>query len=229
MDFVAILLVLLFVLSAMRFPPEMAAVAHHLRIAGYIAALRQHSSGAVVFARQTAQTMQLLRLCLAFLPARWLDYLCAVLSTLPLACKRCKKATTCCRARAIALPVARGWSDVMLVLHAFDLHFRSMPSGSSWSSKPLGRSSPLVQVSSAHICCCHGWSGHLVHPPRTRPQCGAGHARVVLLSLHSGRPGLPVARKPHRSTICGRSKHQSVPLLSRATRHVGIDVALTAA
>ena len=70
MDCVAILLVLLFVLSAMRFPPEMAFVAHYLRIAGYIAVLCGSTLIGVLWFlhARTAQTMQLLRLCLAFLP-----------------------------------------------------------------------------------------------------------------------------------------------------------------
>jgi uncharacterized protein (TIRG00374 family) len=126
MDFIAILLVLLFVLSAMHFPPEMASVARYLRIAGYIAALCGSTLiGMLWFLHaRTAQTMQLLRLCLAFLPARWLDYLCTMLSTFAAGLQTLQKGHHLLPVLGLSLFlwIVVGLSN-MLVLHAFDLHF----------------------------------------------------------------------------------------------------------
>jgi uncharacterized protein (TIRG00374 family) len=83
MDFLAILLVLVVLLGTMRFPAEMAPMARHLRLGGYISALCGGLLiGGLWFVHaRTALTMRLLRVCLAFLPARWLDRLCEALST----------------------------------------------------------------------------------------------------------------------------------------------------
>jgi uncharacterized protein (TIRG00374 family) len=126
MDFVAILLVLVFVLSAMRFPPDMASIARYLRIGGYSAAL----GGSVLIVvlwflhARTAQTMRLLRRCLAFLPIRWLDHLCAMLSTFATGLQTLQKGHHLLPVLGLSLClwIVVGLSN-MLVLHAFDLHF----------------------------------------------------------------------------------------------------------
>jgi uncharacterized protein (TIRG00374 family) len=126
MDFVAILLVLVFVLSAVRFPPEMASVARYLRIGGYIAALCGSALIGVLWFlhARTAQTMRLLRLCLTFLPVRWLDYLCTVLSTFAAGLQTLQKGHHLLPVLGLSLFlwIVVGLSN-MLVLHAFDLHF----------------------------------------------------------------------------------------------------------
>jgi uncharacterized protein (TIRG00374 family) len=126
MDFVAILLVLVFVLSAVRFPSEMASVARYLRIGGYIAALCGSALIGVLWFlhARTAQTMRLLRLCLAFLPVRWLDYLCTVLSTFAAGLQTLQKGHHLLPVFGLSLFlwIVVGLSN-MLVLHAFDLHF----------------------------------------------------------------------------------------------------------
>ena len=126
MDFVVILLVLVFVLSAMRFPTEMTSVVRHLRIGGYIAALCGSAliGGLWFLHARTAQTMRLLRLCLAFLPVRWLDYLCAVLSTFAAGLQTLQKGHHLLPVLGLSLClwIVVGLSN-MLVLHAFDLHF----------------------------------------------------------------------------------------------------------
>jgi glycosyltransferase 2 family protein len=126
MDFVAILLVLVFVLSTVHFPTDMAAVARHLRIGGYIAALCGSAviGGLWLLHARTAQTMRLLRLCLAFLPARWLDHLDAMLSTFAAGLQTLQKGHHLLPVLGLSLFLwlVVGLSN-MLVLHAFDLHF----------------------------------------------------------------------------------------------------------
>jgi uncharacterized protein (TIRG00374 family) len=126
MDFVAILLVLVFVLGTMRFSPEMAAIAHQLRISGYISVL----CGAVLIGglwfvhARTPQTMRLLRVCLVFLPSRWLDRLGSMLSTFAAGLQTLKRGHHLLPILGLSLLL---WTVVglsnMLVLQAFDLHF----------------------------------------------------------------------------------------------------------
>ena len=174
--------------------------------------------------------MRLLRLCLAFLPARWLDYLCAVLSTFAAGLQTLQKGHHLLPVLGLSLFLwlVVGLSN-MLVLHAFDLHFPLYAIGLILVLQTFGAVSPLVQVSSARIMLLSWLVWPSWHPPRTRPQCGAGHARVVLLSLHSGRPGLPVARKPVAPRSMDDQSTRACPCSPEPPRHVGIDVALTAA
>jgi hypothetical protein len=126
MDFVAILLILVIVLSTMRFPAEMATIAHRLRIGGYIAAL----GGGVIIGglwflhARTIQTLRLLRCCLAFLPARWLDRLCAMLSTFAVGLQTLKQGHHLLPIVGLSffLWLVVGLTN-MLVLQAFDLYF----------------------------------------------------------------------------------------------------------
>jgi uncharacterized protein (TIRG00374 family) len=126
MDFVAILLVLVFVLVTMRFSPEMAPVARHLRVGGYISVL----CGTVLIGglwfvhARAAQTVRLLRLGLAFLPGHWLDRLCHMLSTFAAGLQTLQRGHHLLPILGLSLFL---WTVVglsnMLVLQAFDLHF----------------------------------------------------------------------------------------------------------
>jgi uncharacterized protein (TIRG00374 family) len=126
MDFMAILLVLVVVLGTMQFPTEMASMARHLRLGGYISALGGGLLiGGLWFVHaRTAQTMRLLRLCLAFLPARWLDRLCEALSTFAAGLQTLQRGHHLFPILGLSLFLwtAVGLSN-MLVLQAFGLHF----------------------------------------------------------------------------------------------------------
>ena len=126
MDFVAILLVLVFVLGTMRFPTEMASIARHLRLGGYISALCGGILiGALWFIHaRTAQAMRLLRGCLAFLPARWLDRLCSALSTFAAGLQTLQRGHHLLPILGLSLLLwmVVGLSNV-LVLQAFGLRF----------------------------------------------------------------------------------------------------------
>jgi glycosyltransferase 2 family protein len=126
MDFAVILLVLVCVLWTMRFPPEMASIAHHLRLGGYISAL---CGGVLIGAlwfmhARTAQTLRLLRGCLAFLPSRWLDRLCDALSTFAAGLQTLQRGHHLLPIVGLSLLL---WMLIglgnMLVLQAFGLHF----------------------------------------------------------------------------------------------------------
>ena len=114
MDFVAILLVLVFVLSAMRFPTEMASVARHLRIGGYIAALCGSAliGGLWFLHARTAQTMRLLRAVPGLSPSPLAGLpLCRAEHVCRWPANAAKRPPPAARARALALPVDSGWPE----------------------------------------------------------------------------------------------------------------------
>lgn len=92
-DFVSIVFILVLLLVSMQFPADMAAVAQKLRIGGYVSALVcVVLIGGLWFVKaKTLQTVRLLRGCLGFLPARWVNKLVEALTSFALGLQTLKR------------------------------------------------------------------------------------------------------------------------------------------
>ena len=92
-DFVSILFILFILLVLLQFPADMASVAQQLRIGGYVSALVCIIliGGLWLVKAKTLQTVRLLRSCLGFLPAPWLNRLVAALTSFAIGLQTLKK------------------------------------------------------------------------------------------------------------------------------------------
>lgn len=123
-DFVSILLILIILLNVMKLPEEMASVSEKLRVGGYLSVLIGVIlvSGLWLMMARTVQTIHLIRVCVAFLPVRWLDRLSDVLTSFSVGLQALKKGHHMVAIFVLSLFL---WTVVglsnMLVLHAFNL------------------------------------------------------------------------------------------------------------
>jgi uncharacterized protein (TIRG00374 family) len=125
LDLLSILLILFFILVFVTFPSETSLIAAGLKIGGYFSTLLcLLVGGSFWFLRsRTDQTIRLMRVCLAFLPERWLASLVEMLKAFALGLQGLNKGRHVLSVLGLSLSL---WTAMalsnFLILCAFDLH-----------------------------------------------------------------------------------------------------------